>query len=164
YLKAHDASVPAGKLCLEWAKWLKLPAGIPIAIGLLDVHSGAIGCGVAEGVLVKVIGTSACDCAVVGADKPLADIPGVSGIVRGSILPGYFGIEAGQSAVGDILKWWVEVVCRGDGLLHGQLTAEASKLKPGESGLMALDWNHGNRSCLLDPDLTGLLLGQTLYT
>ena len=87
-----------------------LPAGIPIAIGEFDVHYGAIGCGVREGTLVKVIGTSTCDCAVVSADKQVADIPGICGIVKGAILPGFFGIEAGQSAVGDIFKWWVEVV------------------------------------------------------
>ena len=86
-----------------------LPLGIPIAIGEFDVHYGAIGCGVREGALVKVIGTSTCDCAVVSAEKPIADIPGICGIVKGAILPGFFGIEAGQSAVGDIFKWWVEV-------------------------------------------------------
>jgi len=92
------------------------------------------------------------------------DIPGICGIVKGAILPGFYGIEAGQSAVGDILKWWVEVVCRGDGALHASLTAEAAKQKPGQSGLLALDWNNGNRTILVDQLLTGLLLGQTLYT
>ncbi|MBL9201343.1 MAG: ribulokinase [Opitutaceae bacterium] len=164
YERAHDATVPAGRLGAAWAKKLGLPAGIPIAIGEMDVHYGAIGCGVAEGVLVKVIGTSTCDCGVVSAKKKVRDIPGISGIVRGAILPGHFGIEAGQSAVGDIFKWWVEVVCRGDGAMHAAFTAEAAKLKPGQSGLLALDWNNGNRNLLGDPLLTGLLLGQTLYT
>ena len=112
YEKAYDATEPAGSLCSEWAAKLGLAAGIPIAIGEFDVHYGAIGCGVREGTLVKVIGTSTCDCAVVSADKPVADIPGICGIVKGAILPGFFGIEAGQSAVGDIFKWWVEVVLR----------------------------------------------------
>ena len=84
--------------------------------------------------------------------------------MNGSILPGYYGIEAGQSAVGDIFKWWVEGVCQGDERLHAQLTAEAAKLKPGQRGLLALDWNNGNRTILVDPRLTGLLLGQTLHT
>lgn len=163
YEKAHDASVPAGKLCAEWAGKLGLRAGIPIAIGEMDVHYGAIGCGVDEGTLVKVIGTSTCDCAVVSATKSVADIPGICGIVKGSILPGYFGVEAGQSAVGDIFKWFVEGVL-GDGSLHAGLTAEATALKPGQSGLLALDWNNGNRTILVDQRLTGLLLGQTLYT
>ncbi|PTX90840.1 ribulokinase [Opitutus sp. ER46] len=162
--KAHDASESAGQLCPAWAKKLGLPAGIPIAMGEFDVHYGAIGCGVAEGVLVKVIGTSSCDCGVVSAGKPIKDIPGICGIVKGAILPGFYGIEAGQSAVGDIFKWWVEVVCQGEGSLHAQLTKEASAQRPGQSGLLALDWNNGNRTILVDPQLTGLLLGQTLYT
>ncbi len=163
YDEAHDASATAGHLCLEWAAKLGLPAGIPIAIGEMDVHYGAIGCGVDEGTLVKVIGTSTCDCAVVSAEKTVADIPGICGIVKGAILPGYFGVEAGQSAVGDIFKWFVEVVL-GDASLHGRLTDEAAALKPGQSGLLALDWNNGNRTILVDQSLTGLLLGQTLYT
>lgn len=163
YEKAHDASVPAGTLCAEWADKLGLRAGIPIAIGEMDVHYGAIGCGVDEGTLVKVIGTSTCDCAVVSTQKSVSDIPGICGIVKGSILPGYFGVEAGQSAVGDIFKWFVEGVL-GDGSLHAILTAEAAALKPGQSGLLALDWNNGNRTILVDQRLTGLLLGQTLYT
>lgn len=161
--KAHDASSIAGHLCAEWAEKLGLPVGIPIAIGEMDVHYGAIGCGVDEGTLVKVIGTSTCDCAVVSAEKSVADIPGICGIVKGAILPGYFGVEAGQSAVGDIFKWFVEVVL-GDVSLHGSLTDAAAALKPGQSGLLALDWNNGNRTILVDQSLTGLLLGQTLYT
>ncbi|CAN5415333.1 ribulokinase [soil metagenome] len=164
YDKAHDASASAGAVCPEWATRLGIPAGIPIAIGEMDVHYGAIGCGVKEGTLVKVIGTSTCDCGVVSADKIVPDIPGICGIVPGAILPGFYGLEAGQSAVGDIFKWWVEVVCQGDSALHGALTKEAEELKPGQSGLLALDWNNGNRTILVDPMLTGLLVGQTLYT
>jgi L-ribulokinase len=164
YTQAWDASTAAGSLCEEWALKLGLPAGVPIAIGEMDVHYGSIGSGVEEGVLVKVIGTSTCDCAVVSADKKVADIPGICGIVKGAILPGYYGIEAGQSAVGDIFKWWVEGVCKGDAALHAELTREASAAKPGASGLLALDWNNGNRTILVDPMLTGLIIGQTLYT
>jgi L-ribulokinase len=164
YEKAYDASEPAGSLCADWATNLGLRDGIPIAIGEFDVHYGAIGCGVREGTLVKVIGTSTCDCAVVSAEKPVADIPGICGIVKGAILPGFFGIEAGQSAVGDIFKWWVEVVLGGDAALHAALTDEAAKQRPGQAGLLALDWNNGNRTILVDQRLTGLLLGQDLYT
>ena len=164
YDKAYDASEPAGYLSATWAKKLGLRAGIPIAIGAFDVHYGAIGCGVREGTLVKVIGTSTCDCAVVSGRKKVADIPGICGIVPGAILPGFFGIEAGQSAVGDIFKWWVEGVCEGDAALHAALTKEAARLEPGQSGLLALDWHNGNRTILVDPLLSGLLVGQTLHT
>ena len=164
YARAYDATEPAGSLSAEWAGTLGLKAGVPIAIGEFDVHYGAIGCGVREGTLVKVIGTSTCDCAVVSLDKTVPDIPGVCGIVKGAILPGYFGIEAGQSAVGDIFKWWVEGICGGDAALHAQLSAEAAKQKPGQAGLLALDWNNGNRTILVDQLLSGLILGQDLYT
>lgn len=164
YEKAYDASEKAGELCPEWAERLGLPEGIVIAIGEFDVHYGAVGAGVDEGTLIKVIGTSTCDCAVVRADKEVTDIPGICGIVKGSILPGYYGIEAGQSAVGDIFAWFVNSVCKGDADTHASLTAEADKLAPGESGLLALDWNNGNRTILVDPLLGGLLLGQTLHT
>ena len=164
YVKAYDATEPAGTLCSEWATQLGLPAGIPIAIGEFDVHYGAIGCGVAEGTLVKVIGTSTCDCGVVSATKSVPDIPGICGIVPGAILPGFYGIEAGQSAVGDIFKWWAEVVCEGDAARHSRLTREVAQQKPGQSGLLALDWQNGNRTILVDPLLTGLILGCTLHT
>lgn len=162
--KAHDGNRTAGDLCSDWAEKLGLPEGIPIAIGKLDAHYGAVGAGVAEGTLVKIMGTSTCDCMVAPKSKPLADIPGICGIVDSSILPEHYGLEAGQSAVGDIFKWFVEVVCQGDDALHVQLTEEASSLKPGQSGLLALDWNNGNRCTLVDPKLTGLLIGQTLYS
>ena len=164
YDQAYDATAIAGRLGAAWARRLGLPEGIPIAIGEMDVHYGAIGCGVAEGTLVKVIGTSTCDCGVVSAEKQVPDIPGICGIVKGAILPGCYGLEAGQSAVGDIFKWWVEVVCGGDARAHARLTQEAARLAPGQSGLLALDWNNGNRTILVDQRLTGLLLGQTLHS
>ena len=164
YDKAWDATTAAGDLCSEWAEQLGLTEGIPIAIGEFDVHYGAIASGVQEGVLVKAIGTSTCDCCVVRLDKQVKDIPGICGIVKGAILPGYYGIEAGQSAVGDIFNWWVEVVCEGDTKLHAALTAEASTQRPGQNGLLALDWNNGNRTILVDPRLGGLVIGQTLHT
>ncbi|MFP4353277.1 MAG: ribulokinase [Puniceicoccaceae bacterium] len=164
YEEAFDAATPAGALCPEWAETLGLPSGIPVAIGAFDVHYGAIGCGVAEGTLVKVIGTSTCDCAVVPVSGGVPAVPGICGIVEGSILPGFLGVEAGQSAVGDLFKWWVEGICGGEASLHGELTAAASALRPGQSGLLALDWNNGNRTVLVDQRLTGLILGQTLRT
>jgi L-ribulokinase len=92
--------------------------------------------------------------------EELADVPGVCGIVDGSVLPGYYGIEAGQSAVGDIFNWFVRFCGRS----HEELTEAALKLKPGESGLLALDWHNGNRTVLVDPLLTGLVLGLTLHS
>jgi len=164
YERAHDATTPAGSLSPEWAGRLGLRQGIPIAIGEFDVHYGAIGCGIAAGTLVKVIGTSTCDCAVVSCGNKVADIPGICGIVPGAILPGFYGIEAGQSAVGDIFKWWVEVIGGGDAALHARLTREAARLEPGASGLLALDWHNGNRTILVDPRLSGLLIGLTIHT
>ncbi len=164
YERAWDAATPAGCLDRIWAERLGLPEGIPVAIGELDVHYGSIGSGVKPGVMVKAIGTSSCDCCVAPISEPLPDISGICGIVEGAILPGFYGIEAGQSAVGDLFKWWVEGVCEGDASLHGKLTEEAASLAPGASGLLALDWNNGNRTVLVDPMLSGLLIGQTLHT
>ena len=160
---AVDSAV--GALTAAWAKRTGLPAGIPVAVGAFDAHTGAIGAGVRAGTLVKIIGTSTCDISVRVNTAKLADIPGVCGIVNGSVVPGFFGIEAGQSAVGDIFNWWVNYIQpHGKSGDHGSLTAGAAKLKPGESGLLALDWNNGNRTILVDQELTGLLIGQTLYT
>ena len=164
YRRAFDARTPAGSLCPEWARRLGLPAGIPIAIGEFDVHYGSIGCGIRVGTLVKVIGTSTCDCALFPPRGRVPDIPGICGIVPGSIVPGYHAIEAGQSAVGDIFNWWVDSVCRGGEAMHARLTTEAARKEPGQSGLLALDWQNGNRTILVDPRLTGLLVGCTLQT
>lgn len=155
---------PAGRLSDQWARTLGLTPGIAIAMGGFDAHYGAVGAGIRTGTLVKIIGTSTCDCAIAPAADRIADVPGICGIVNGSIMPEYFGIEAGQSAVGDLLRWWVEVVCQGSDRLHAELSAQAESLKPGESGLLALDWNNGNRTILVDTRLTGLIMGQTLAT
>jgi len=164
YDVAHPADRPAGTLCPAWAERLSLRTGIPIAMGAFDAHYGAVGAGIGTGTLVKIIGTSTCDIAVSPAATPLDDIPGICGIVNGSVLPGFYGLEAGQSAVGDVLSWWVERVSNASDGLHAELSAEAARLRPGESGLLALDWNNGNRTILVDQRLTGLLVGQTLHT
>ncbi|HPD47196.1 MAG TPA: ribulokinase [Anaerohalosphaeraceae bacterium] len=156
----------AGGLTKAWADRLGLPAGIPVAMGAFDAHLGAVGSGIREGVLVKIIGTSTCDMVVARSTATLPDIPGICGIVDGSILPGYFGLEAGQSAVGDIFNWFVNYIQAGgrEAGSHESLTARAAKLRPGQSGLLALDWNNGNRTILVDQRLAGLLMGQTLHT
>ncbi|MGO8748180.1 MAG: ribulokinase [Thermoguttaceae bacterium] len=166
--KAVPANRKAGELTADVAAEVGLPPGVPVAVGAFDAHMGAVGAGIKAGTLVKIIGTSTCDMLVAPMDQPLANIPGVCGIVPGSIVPGMYGLEAGQSAVGDIFNWCAsrlapkQYTVRGDA--HANLTAEAEKLKAGESGLLALDWNNGNRTILVDPLLTGLLIGQTLHT
>jgi L-ribulokinase len=104
--------------------------------------------------------------AVAPNTQKLPDIPGICGIVDSSILPGCWGLEAGQSAVGDIFNWFVNYIQPGGEKFgsHTELTNKAAKLKPGQSGLLALDWNNGNRTILIDQRLTGLLVGQTLHT
>ena len=156
----------AGNLTGEWSDKLGLPQGIPVAMGAFDAHLGAVGSGIREGTLVKIIGTSTCDMVVAPNSVKLPDVPGICGIVDGSILPGYFGLEAGQSAVGDIFNWFVNYIQPGGESAgsHEALTEKAANLKPGQSGLLALDWNNGNRTILVDQRLTGLLLGQTLHT
>lgn len=164
YDEARAPDRPAGRLSAAWADALGLPEGIPVAMGAFDAHYGAVGAGVQPGTLVKIIGTSTCDIAIAPSDGKPAEVPGICGIVDGSVKPGWYGIEAGQSAVGDLLRWWVEVICEGDDTLHAELSEGAADLRPGQSGLLALDWNNGNRTVLVDPRLTGLLVGQTLHT
>jgi L-ribulokinase len=164
--EAHPIDRAVGGLTAEWARLTGLPSGIPVAVGAFDAHLGAVGAGIAPGTLVKIIGTSTCDIAIVPAGRELADIPGLCGIVEGSVLPGYYGLEAGQSAVGDIFNWFVNYIRPGGRKTgsHEELSAATARLAPGESGLLALDWNNGNRTILVDQRLTGLLIGQTLYT
>ena len=163
--RVHSIDRAVGGLTENWARKTGLPEGIPVAVGAFDAHLGAVGSGIAPGTLVKIIGTSTCDIAIWPNTKKLAEVPGLCGIVDGSVLPKNFGLEAGQSAVGDIFNWFVNYVRpNGKDGSHETLTEAAMKLKPGESGLLALDWNNGNRTILVDQRLTGLLIGQTLYT
>jgi L-ribulokinase len=166
YEETYTIETQAGKLTEKWAKKLGLPIDIPVAVGAFDAHLGAVGSGIAPGKLIKIIGTSTCDMLVYETSGELADVPGICGIVDGSILPGFFGLEAGQSAVGDIFNWFVNYIQAGgkEAGSHEALTEKATHLKPGQSGLLALDWNNGNRTVLVDQRLTGLLIGQTLHT
>lgn len=169
YNNSFSAEHLAGYLSNEWAEKLDLSTNVAVAVGAFDAHMGAVGAGVSEGTLVKIVGTSTCDIMVLPNNKPLKDIPGVCGIVDGSVINGYFGIEAGQSAVGDIFLWFVNnLVPEKYGTTQEEkfknLELAANELLPGESGLLALDWNNGNRTILVDVRLTGLLLGQTLHT
>jgi L-ribulokinase len=165
---ALAADRKAGELTSEVARKVGLPPGVQVAVGAFDAHMGAVGAGIKPGTLVKIIGTSTCDMMVAPLDDSLPDVPGLCGIVPGSIIPGMYGLEAGQSAVGDIFNWFVKYLAPAAYTAHGDphanLTREADRLEPGESGLLALDWNNGNRTILVDPRLSGLLLGQTLHT
>ncbi|HEX7071424.1 MAG TPA: ribulokinase [Rhodothermales bacterium] len=161
--RAYTSGESAGGLTPVWAERLGLPEDIPVAVGAFDAHLGAVGSGIRPGTLVKIIGTSTCDLMVTPRERDLPDIPGLCGIVPGSVLPGQYGMEAGQSAVGDIFNWFVNVI-RPMGLDHEALTQQAEALKPGESGLLMLDWHNGNRTVLVDQRLTGLILGLTLHS
>ncbi|MEC8690190.1 MAG: ribulokinase [Verrucomicrobiota bacterium] len=169
YETAYPSNHAAGSLSLEWSEKTGLREGIPIAVGAFDCHMGAVACGVKEGVFTKILGTSTCDITVVPESQNVDHIPGVCGVVNGSVLPDHFGVEAGQSAVGDIFLWLVNnIVPDSYGSSMDEKFETMEKLMsndaPGSSGLIALDWNNGNRTILVDVRLSGLLLGQTLHT
>lgn len=169
YDKAYSSEEKVGNLSDKWAKKLGLSTDVVVTVGAFDAHMGAVGAGVAVGTLVKILGTSTCDIMIWPNNEKLEDIPGVCGIVDGSVLGGYYGIEAGQSAVGDIFLWFVNnLVPESYGKTADEkfenIAQSAAQLKPGETGLLVLDWNNGNRTILVDVRLTGLLMGQTLHT
>jgi L-ribulokinase len=164
--RTYSIADAAGGLCKEWSGKLGLGEGTAIAVGAFDAHLGGVGSGITPGALVKIIGTSTCDMMVAPMSSDLPDIPGLCGIVPESILPGYYGLEAGQSAVGDIFNWFVNVIQPGGAKAgsHEALTAGAGRIKPGQSGLLALDWHNGNRTILTDQRLSGTILGLTLHS
>jgi L-ribulokinase len=148
----------AGGLSEQAAAWTGLRAGTPVAVGNVDFHGSVPATTVtAPGTLVMIMGTS--NGLLLLGDE-LVEVEGMCGVVEDGIVPGCFGYEAGQSALGDIFAWWTRTV----GVSHDELSAEAARLRPGESGLLALDWWNGNRSVLVDTDLRGLLVGMTLAT
>jgi L-ribulokinase len=162
---------PAGTLSARAALWTGLPEGIPVAVGNVDAHvTVAAADALDSGHLVAIIGTSTCH--VMNSDV-LRDVPGMCGAVDGGILEGSWGYEAGQSGVGDIFAWFVQncvpesyqVEARSRRLsLHEHLTELAGRQQVGEHGLVALDWHSGNRSVLVDHELSGVIVGQTLET
>jgi L-ribulokinase len=148
----------AGGLSERAAAWTGLRAGTPVAVANVDFHASVPAATVTTpGALVMIMGTS--NGHLLLGDE-LVQVEGMCGAVEDGIVPGYFGYEAGQSALGDIFGWFAGTV----GATHEALAAEAAKLRPGESGLLALDWWNGNRSVLVDADLRGLLVGMTLAT
>lgn len=161
----------AGSLTAEAAKWTGLPEGIAVAVGNVDAHVTAPAARAVEtGQMVAIMGTSTCH---VMSSETLREVPGMAGVVDGGIVPGMWGYEAGQSGVGDIFGWFVDngvpesyaAAARERGQdLHTYLSELAAKQRVGEHGLVALDWHSGNRSVLVDHELSGVIVGQTLAT
>ncbi|MBB2912063.1 L-ribulokinase [Streptosporangium becharense] len=161
----------AGRLTSRAAGWTGLPEGIAISVGNVDAHvTAAAADAVRPGQMVAIMGTSTCH--VMPAER-LAEVPGMCGVVRDGIVPGLWGYEAGQSAVGDIFAWFVETSVPGSyereagrrgQTVHEYLTELAAAQPVGAHGLVALDWLGGNRSVLVDHDLSGVVVGQTLAT
>ena len=145
----------AGHLVPAWAERLGLRAGIPIPVGAFDAHWDAIGAGVREGDVVNVVGTSTCIMAIA---KQVDLIPGVCGVVHGSIHPEYFGVEAGLSATGDIF----DAVARRAGMSVAELSKELKQYRAGQTGLLRLTWDNGDRTVLVNPELGGVTLGWNL--
>ncbi|MET7573943.1 ribulokinase [Streptomyces sp. NPDC005492] len=161
----------AGGLTAEAAAWTGLPEGIAVCVGNVDAHVTAPAAGAVDpGQMVAIMGTSTCH--VMSSDRQ-GVVPGMCGVVDGGILPGLWGYEAGQSGVGDIFGWFVrtglpasyaeEAAALGRDP-HEHLTALAAEQRVGEHGLIALDWQSGNRSVLVDHELSGVVLGLTLST
>ena len=145
----------AGTLCEAWAEQLGLLAGIPIPVGAFDAHWDAVGAGVAEGDLVNVIGTATC---IMGIAHDTGLVPGVCGVVNGSIHPGYMGIEAGLSACGYLF----ESLASRTGRSVGDLSAGLADYRAGQTGLLRLTWDNGDRTVLVNPNLGGVTLGWNL--
>ena len=173
--ETHTAERSAGGLCGEWAARLGLPAGIPVAVGAIDAHIGAVGAGIRPGVLTRIMGTSTCDIVVCPAEKLGGAVRGICGQVDGSVLPGCVGMEAGQSAFGDVYAWFRDLLMWPvRELLPGRddlseeiiprLGERAALVDPRESSVLALDWLNGRRTPDANPLLTGALTGLTLGT
>lgn len=167
----YPLGTKAGEITEKAAKLTGLRPGTAVAVGNVDAHVAVPAVGITEpGKMLMIIGTSTCHM-LLGTEEKM--VPGICGVVEDGIIPGYLGYEAGQSCVGDHFQWFIENCvpeeymkeARDRGIsIHKVLREKASRLKPGESGLLALDWWNGNRSVLVDVDLTGMLLGCTLLT
>lgn len=160
----------AGRLTAEMAGMLGLPSGLPVAVAIIDAHAAVLGIGVSEShQFTMVMGTSTCHMML---NEREIHVPGISGVVKDAIIPGLYAYEAGQSAVGDLFGWYARQVphtfeqeaVEARLSVFDLLEARAKQRKPGESGLVALDWHNGNRSILSNSDLTGLIIGLTLST
>jgi L-ribulokinase len=155
----------AGVISADASAWTGLRPGTAVAVANVDAHvSVPAATVVTPGSMVAVMGTSTCHLALAEVDRV---VPGFCGVVEDGVVPGLFGYEAGQAAVGDMFAWFTGLIAGETGStdeIHRSLEKEAGLLRPGETGLVALDWWNGNRSVLVDADLTGLLMGATLAT
>ena len=145
----------AGHLAPKWAEALGLRAGIPIPVGAFDAHWDAIGSHIREGDAVNVVGTSTC---IIGIAREAQLVPGVCGVVPGSVHPQYTGIEAGLSAVGDIF----DAIAKRAGTTVGAMSEGLDGYKAGQTGLLRLSWDNGDRTVLVNPELGGVTLGWNL--
>lgn len=167
----YPIGTKAGTLREKMATRIGLHTGVAVGVGNVDAHVSVPAVGITDaGKMLMIIGTSTCDI-LLGTEEKL--VPGMCGVVEDGVLPGFYGYEAGQSCCGDHFEWLVkeaiapyiyEEAKKVQMDIHQYLTQEASKLKVGESGLIALDWWNGNRSVLVDVDLTGMIMGMTLAT
>jgi L-ribulokinase len=162
---------PAGTLKAKWSRRFGLPRGIYVASACIDAHVAVLGCRLAKpATLFMIMGTSTCHMLI---SEREVFVPGISGVVEDGIVPGLYGYEAGQAAVGDALAWFIknhipqeyaDQASRSGTSIHDLMSAKASLLRPGQSGLLALDWWNGNRSIPSDASLSGLVIGYTLTT
>ena len=180
FTQTHTADKAVGKLSQEWADRLGLTTDVVVGVGAFDCHMGAIGANISEHTFVRIIGTSTCDI-MVASKEEIGDklIKGICGQVDGSVIPGMIGLEAGQSAFGDVYAWFrrvlewplrnvsglegeaLEKAC--DAIIPG-LTREAEAMKPGESAVLALDWMNGRRTPDANQLLQGAISGLSLGT
>ena len=175
--ETFTSDISAGKLTKEWTERLGLPQGVDVAVGIIDAHAGAIGAGIGANTMVKIIGTSTCDIVVTPKEDIATKlIPGISGQVDGSVIPGLIGLEAGQSAFGDLYAWLRDILSWSFDLLPGddrhsliaailpKLNEEAINLPLSENDLIASDWLNGRRTPFADYTLKGGITGVTLGT
>lgn len=173
----YTSDVSAGKLTQEWANRLGLHKDIVVSVGIIDAHAGATGAGISANTMVKIVGTSTCDI-VITPKQDLGSklIPGISGQVDGSVIPGLIGLEAGQSAFGDIYAWFKSIlswsldlvdnadVKSAESKILEELTREAEKLPISEDSVVANDWLNGRRTPFANQTLKGTIMGLTLGT
>lgn len=177
FTETHTGDTVAGVVSEEWANRLGLPSGVVVSVGALDAHIGAVGSGAAPHILTRIIGTSTCDIMIVDSEKFTTKcIDGICGQVDGSVLPGHVGIEAGQSAFGDIYAWFKDVLAwpikhilpageHSDAAIDAiipELMKAAEQITPSESGIVALDWLNGRRTPYADQSVKGSMMGLTL--